>query len=287
MNLRPSWLALYIVAAVHPPFECNGTVGGGEPSPPRLRCQVRGDDRWQSYVISSNVERPCCPVNVPWRNYRVDFWAGFSAYNSNVVPSEWAYNTVVAHILDHNYQPHDSASAQWIHSDYGIAEANMRGSYRVGYNFGNTDHALLWTWIFPVNSFAYGGVDMPVNITKTGVIGGPSQAAPGNWVTVSMTVNPSDFEAPPTYTWRLDGSPVGSNSSEITVQLPDPGVHKFVATVWDTLGNVAEDSLSVDVQWPECPDCMAPSLDTSAGIAPGTGTGPRRNRPSHRPPLKR
>jgi hypothetical protein len=90
---------------------------------------------------------------------------------------------------------------------------------------------------------------------------------PGDWVTVSMSVDPADFDAPLNYTWQLNGGPVGSNSNSVSVQLPEVGDYQFIATAWDTTGNVAEETWLVQVRYPECPECNAPAQDTSTTSA--------------------
>jgi hypothetical protein len=287
MSTRTNWLKVLIVTAFVRPPDCNGNVGGGTPQPPRFPCVVTEGTNWTAYILDQQVEQPRCPVPVPWRLYRVDFVAGFEAYNEYVAPDPNTFNQVIARIADHNFQVRDSASAEWVYSQYGIAEAEMRGSYAAGWNFGDEDYALLSTGLFNAgpNYLAQAQVDLPLEIVVNASISGTSQEAePGNWVTVTLTVDPADFDAPVIYTWQLNEGPLGSNSNSVTVQLPEVGDYQFIGTAWDTTGNVAQETWMVQVRYPECPECNAPTLDTSTtGGAPSakadrTGSG-RTKRP--------
>jgi hypothetical protein len=168
MRTRSNWLKILIVTAFVRPPDCDGNVGGGTPQPPRFPCVATEGNNWTAYILDQRVSEPRCPVLVPYRLYRADFVAGFEAYNEYVVPDQSTFNEVSASITDHNFQVRDSAFARWVYSQYGIAEANMTGSYAAGWNFGDEDHALLSTGLFNAgpNYLAQAQVDLPLEIVK-------------------------------------------------------------------------------------------------------------------------
>lgn len=79
---------------------------------------------------------------------------------------------------------------------------------------------------------------------------------------VTAEASASNYLAPITYAWTINGSPACGNASSCTAQLGAEGSNTtFAVTVTDAEGQWSSSSANVMAQYSECPSCMAPRRD--------------------------